>query len=198
MTTFSPTVSHAVVVDRVVPRSLATDAVFVVGGAAITALLAQIAIPFWPVPLTMQTLGVLLVGASLGPLRGSLSMVLYGVVGMLGVPVFSGATGGPGVVFGATGGYIVGFIAAAATIGYLARRTWDRGWLTAPIAFLTGSVVIYAFGLPWLSLALGGLDLQTTLAYGLVPFVVGDIVKAVFAGLLLPFAWRLVGRRADA
>lgn len=196
MSSLSLAPRRSVLADRVLPRSLTVDLALVVGGAALTAALAQVAIPLWPVPITGQTLAVLLVGSSLGATRGALSMVLYALVGALGAPIFSDASGGMGVLFGATGGYIVGFVLAAAFTGWLAQRRWERGLLRGMLAFVAGSAVVFLIGLPWLQVSLG-LTWSQTLAAGLYPFIVGGVVKAAIAALVLRGAWALVGR-ADA
>ncbi|MBW4041648.1 MAG: biotin transporter BioY [Acidobacteria bacterium] len=188
--------SRPVLADRVLPRSVATDAALVVGGAALTAALAQLAVPLWPVPVTGQTLAVLLVGASLGATRGAVSMALYALAGALGAPIFSDHTAGTAVLLGPTGGYIVGFVLAAAFTGWLAQHRWERGLARGLLAFVGGSVVVFLVGLPWLKVALDLTWLQT-LQGGLVPFVVGGLVKAALAALLLRGAWALVDR-ADA
>ncbi len=185
-----------VLADRVVPRSLVSDAALIVAGAALTAGLAQVAVPLWPVPITGQTLAVLLVGSTLGATRGALSMMLYAVAGLVGLPVFSDGASGVSVIAGPTGGYIVGFIFAAALTGWLAERKWDRKILRGVLAFAAGTVVTFAFGLPWLSFALQA-NLQQTLEWGLYPFIVGGIVKALLAAGILRGAWALVAR-ADA
>ncbi|MFE1663244.1 biotin transporter BioY [Microbacterium sp. P02] len=201
---------HRVLADHVVPSrsralSLATDAALIAVGTALVALAAQIVIPFWPVPLTAQTFAVLLVGTALGPLRGVLSLSLYLVLGLVGLPIF--ADGHSGSLFAlTTGGFILGFIAAAALVGGLARRAWDRKVLGMFVAFLSGSVVMYVFGLPWLAVSLAnfgpavwqdamGYDtlIGATLGAGFFPFVLGDVVKAIFAAALLPLAWKGVG-----
>ncbi|GAA4742968.1 biotin transporter BioY [Amnibacterium soli] len=196
MSSLSLAPRRSVLADRVLPRSLTVDLALVVGGAALTAALAQVAIPLWPVPITGQTLAVLLVGSSLGAARGALSMVLYALVGALGAPIFSEASSGTGVLFGATGGYIVGFVLAAAFTGWLAQRRWERGLVRGMLAFVAGSAVVFLVGLPWLQVSLG-LTWPQTLAAGLTPFIVGGVVKAVIAALVLRGAWALVGR-ADA
>jgi biotin transport system substrate-specific component len=180
----------------VFPRSgLLVDVLLVVAGAGLVALCAQIEISlgFTPVPISGQTFAVLLVGASLGPLLGGSSLLLYFCVGLLGAPVYSGGDGGWDIVHGATGGYLVGFIFAAALTGWLARRRWDRHFNSAVAAMLSGSVVIYAFGLPWLAREIGT-GLEGTLEAGLYPFVIGDLIKLYLAGMLLPGAWKLVKR----
>ncbi len=170
----------------------AADAALVLGGSLLTALMAQIAIPlpFTPVPITGQTLAVLLVGAALGSRRGALSMAAYVLEGVLGLPVFAGGTAGLARLLGPTGGYLVGFIAAAFVTGWLAERGWDRRLLTAALAMLAGNVVIYLFGLPWLARFTGGfLGPKGALVLGLLPFIPGDLVKLALAALLLPSAW---------
>lgn len=200
MTTLAPSARRLVLADRVFPRTLVMDIVLVVAGAALVTILAQLVIPLQPVPITGQTLGVLLVGSTLGAVRGSLSMVLYAVLGLVGLPVFSDGSHGAGVVFGATGGYIVGFILSAALVGWLSEREWDRKILKALATFAAGSLAVFAVGLPWLSITLH-LDVAQTLAAGFYPFLIGGLVKAVIAAGLLPLAWfgadRLATRRSD-
>jgi biotin transport system substrate-specific component len=179
--------------DRLFTRSIATDTVLVVAGVALTAGLAQVAVPLWPVPITGQTLAVLLVGSSLGALRASLSMVLYAVLGIVGLPIFSDASHGWGVVAGPTGGYIIGFIFAAGLTGWLAQRSWDRRFVGAGLSFLAGSAAVFAFGLPWLAVSLG-LNLEQTLQAGLYPFIVGGIIKAIIAAAVMSSAWFLIDR----
>lgn len=206
MTALSPAAPRLVLADRVFGRSVVANIALVVGGAALTSLLAQVAIPFWPVPLTMQTFAVLFVGTALGPVRGALSLALYLVLGVAGLPIFSG--GESGSLFALTsGGYIVGFVLAALVTGALARLAWDRRVLKTVVAFLAGTVTIYAVGLPWLYVSLGNLGagvwrdalgydslLAATIGAGLLPFLLGDALKAVAAGLLLPATWKLLNR----
>lgn len=180
----------------VLPRAGAvTDALLVVGGTAFVALAAQVSIPlgFTPVPLTGQTFAVLLVGAALGSSRGALSLLLYLAVGVAGVPVYADHRHGWSVFSGATGGYIVGFVVAAALTGWLAERSWDKRFSSSIAAMLTGSVVIYLCGVVWLHHVLGA-SWSTTLDDGLYPFVPGDTLKVYLAAAALPGAWRLVGR----
>jgi biotin transport system substrate-specific component len=180
----------------VFPRSsLLTDVLLVVAGAGLVSLAAQIEIVlgFTPVPISGQTFAVLLVGASYGPVLGASSLLLYFFVGLAGAPVYSGGDGGWEIVKGATGGYLVGFVVAALLAGWLAQRRWDRRFSSAVAAMLSGSVVIYAFGLPWLAHT-QDLTVEETLEAGLYPFVVGDLLKLYLAGALLPSAWKLVER----
>ena len=185
--------------DRIVSRTRVMDVVLIVAGAALTAVSAQIAVPLWPVPITGQTLAVLLVGVTLGAVRGGLSMVLYAILGIVGLPVFSESSSGWGVIAGPSGGYIIGFIFAAILTGWLAQREWDRKLLRAFVAFLAGSVVTFAFGLPWLATYLGAVgvpnDLNSVLAAGLYPFILGGIVKSILGAGIITLAWVAVGRR---
>ncbi|MEW6059361.1 MAG: biotin transporter BioY [Actinomycetota bacterium] len=167
-------------------------------GSWLVAGLAQITIrlPFTPVPITGQTLGVLLVGASLGPGLGALSMGMYLLQGALGLPFFSGGASGAAFLrlSVANGGYLWGFVLVAGVVGWLAKRGWDRDVRGAIAAMFVGEVVLYAIAVPWLSVALG-VPLARALELGLAPFVVGDVLKMVLAAGLLPAAWRLVERR---
>lgn len=182
------------IVDRLIPRSLTADIALIVSGSALTAALAQVALPLWPVPVTGQTLAVLLVGAALGSVRGAISMSLYVLLGAFGLPIFTAAKSG--WAFGPTLGYLVGFIAAAAVIGFFAERNWDRKWFGVALGFIAGNAIIYAFGLPWLSIFLGAVgypnDLAATISAGLAPFILGDAIKIVVASTLLPGAWALI------
>lgn len=188
MTTLAPPSRRLVLADRVLPRSIVMDAALVVAGAALVSLLAQVVVPLQPVPITGQTLAVLLVGSTVGAVRGAISMVLYAVLGLVGLPVFSDGSHGASVVFGATGGYIVGFVLSAALVGLLAERQWDRKVLKALATFAAGSLAVFAIGLPWLAITLH-LNLAQTLAGGFSPFIIGGIIKAVIAAGLLPLAW---------
>lgn len=174
---------------RLVRGGVASDVLLLAGGAALTALLAQVSVPlpFTPVPVTLQTLSVLVVGATLGSWRGGLSQALYVLLGALGAPVFAGGQGGRLVLLGPAGGYLLGFVAAAALTGWLAERGWDRDH-RAILAMLAGEVVIYAAGLAWLAQFVGW---SRVVALGLAPFVVGDLAKVAAASGLLQLAWRL-------
>lgn len=200
MTSLSLAIGRPTLADRFFARGVAMDIVLVAAGAALTAIAAQIQLPLWPVPVTAQTLAVLLVGSSLGALRGASSMVLYVVLGMVGLPVFSEAGSGVGVILGPTGGYLVGFVFAAAFTGWIAQRSWDRRILRSLLAFAGGTIVTFLVGLPWLAVTLG-LDLQQTLEAGLYPFIIGGVIKSVLAAGVVTLGWRYVERedrrRAD-
>lgn len=172
-----------VLVDRVMSRSVANDIALVGLGAAFTAVMAQISIPSWPVPMTMQTLAVLFVGLTLGAARGSLSMVLYLTVGALGAPVFSGGVGLYSIM--ATLGYLVGFVFAAALLGALVARGWDRGLFTLAAALILATLVVYSFGVAWL-VAGFGLSLVAAITGGIIPFLIGDSIKIAIVIAVTP------------
>jgi len=184
-------------IDRVVPRSIATDVGLIFAGAVLTSIAAQIAIPMWPVPITGQTFAVLLVGAVLGASRGALSMIAYFSLGAMGLPVFTGAVAG--ITFGTTFGYLVGFIAAASVVGWLSQLNWHKRVSGVLASFAIGNAVIYIFGLPWLAFALSSLgyasDMGAVLAAGLMPFLIGDALKMVLAAAALPLAWKYLGSK---
>lgn len=175
------------------PGAAVRDGLLVVGAAAFIGLLAQISIPlsFTPVPITGQTLGVLLAGTALGWWRAGAALVLYAVAGVAGVPWFAGHSSG---YASASFGYVVGFVAAATACGYLAGRGADRSVLRSLPAMIAAEVVIYAFGLTWLAIDLH-LGASATIAAGLTPFLAGDAIKAAIAAGLLPAAWWLAGPR---
>jgi biotin transport system substrate-specific component len=167
----------------------------IAGAAGLTALAAQweIHLPFTPVPITGQTFAVLLTGAALGSKLGAAGQTLYVAAGALGLPVYSGgAAGWAEARAGGTSGYLIGFIVAAALVGYLAERRHDRTFPTMFTAFLLGSFVIYGFGVVGLILTLD-MSVSEAILAGVVPFLLGDLIKAASAGLLVPGAWKLVG-----
>jgi biotin transport system substrate-specific component len=180
----------------VFPRSgLLTDALLVLAGTGFVALAAQVSfeIPGTPVPITGQTFAVVLVGASLGALLALASLGLYLFVGALGAPIYADGSHGWDVLTGPTGGYVVGFVLAAVVTGFLAEQRWDRRFSSAVAAMLTGNVLVYAVGLPWLAVD-QDLGFKDTMAEGLAPFVPGDLLKLYLAGALLPATWRLMAR----
>lgn len=190
------TASTATLRRAIFPRAgLLTDAALVLGGALFVALFAQISIslPFTPVPITGQTFAVLLVGGSLGAVCGTSSMVLYMLMGIVGLPVYADHQSGIDVIKGASGGYIIGFLVAGFVVGMLADRGWDKKFSTAVTMMLTGNVFIFLVGVIWLQHVLHT-DLNTTLEEGLYPFVPGEILKLYCAAALFPGAWALVRR----
>lgn len=172
------------------------DVVLIVLGSAVVALLAQVSfrLPFTPVPITGQTLGVLLVGASLGSARGSSALLLYLAEGAAGLPVFAEAKSGLALLAtsSVTGGYLWGFVVAAFVVGWLAERGWDRNFGSAIGAMLVGLIVIFSFGCTWLAAALS-VPAREALELGLYPFVLGDLLKLLIAAGSLPLAWRIAG-----
>ena len=167
------------------------DLACVVGGSIIIALSAQVSVPlpFSPVPITGQTLAVLLVGSLLGRTRGTLSVLLYLAQGISGLPVFAGGMAGMIHLAGPTGGYLVGFVPAAFLTGFLADCGWDRRVGSALLAMLVGNMAMYACGLPWLARFVGP---QGVLALGLAPFIPGDLLKLAVAATLLPSGWKVL------
>ncbi|MBX9399505.1 biotin transporter BioY [Streptomyces sp. TRM72054] len=175
------------------PASRVRDVALVLGGAVLTGLAAQLAVPIpgTPVPVTGQTFAALLVGTALGAGRGFLSLALYALAGVAGVPWF--ADGGSGAA-APSFGYIIGLLLAATAVGALARRGADRSPWRMAGAMLLGEAIIYAVGVPYLALATG-MSASAAIAAGLTPFLIGDAVKAALAMGLLPAAWKLVGKR---
>ncbi|GAA2661563.1 biotin transporter BioY [Streptomyces lunalinharesii] len=198
MSTAAPTLLPGAVLADLLPAATATrarvrDAALVAGGAVITGIAAQIAVPVpgSPVPVTAQTFAPLLVGTSLGARRGLLSLALYALLGMAGVPWFAGGASGAG---GATFGYVLGMLLAATAVGALARRGGDRGVLRTAATMVAGNAVIYAIGVPYLALSTG-MPFGRAVAVGMVPFLIGDAVKIALAMGAVPTACALAGRR---
>lgn len=183
-------------------RALAVDAALVLAGVAVVALLAQVEIPLWPVPITGQTLGVIIVGASLGAWRGAAALTTYMVLGLAGLPIFAGLTGSLAAIAKPSFGFVIGFILSAFIAGWFAERAWDRRPALAFVGFAAASVVPFLFGIPYLAFVLNvtlGLELTfwQVLEAGLFPFIIGGLVKAGIAALIIPGAWALV-RKVDA
>jgi biotin transport system substrate-specific component len=168
----------------------------VVGGSLVVALSAQLVVrlPFTPVPITGQTLGVLLVGAALGARRGAAALALYLAEGAAGLPFFAGGMAGAAYLLGPTGGYLLAFPLAAYVTGLAAERGWDRDGITTVVAMTLGSAVIFAGGLVWLLVFVGW---ERIWVAGLLPFLPGAAIKIAVASAALPLAWRMVGGRRD-
>ncbi len=172
---------------------LIRDAALVIGFACLTAVMAQVSFWIGPVPVTGQTFAVLVAGALLGSRRGALSQLSYLAIGATGIPYWF-ALGGPSGVArlaGPTGGYLIGFVAAAFIVGWLSERGWDRRVWTAVPAMLTGEAVLYIFGLLWL---MHFVPADKVLQTGLYPFAFGDLIKVAAASLALPGGWLLLRR----
>jgi biotin transport system substrate-specific component len=178
--------------DSIVQRGLRAVLLALIGSAFLT-LSAKINVPFYPVPMTMQTLVVLALGMAFGWRLGAATVLLYLAQGAMGLPVFSGTPEkgiGLAYMMGSTGGYLAGFVLASALCGWLAERGWGRTVVTTALAMLLGNVVIYIMGLAWLG-GLLGWD-KPILAWGLTPFVLGDLAKLILAAIAMPMVWRLV------
>lgn len=193
------TVSNQVLAQTfVIKHTVATNlkqAALVVFGVVYLALFSKIVVPMWPVPITMGTFAVLSLGAAYGPRLGLTTILAYLLVGILGLDVFAGSsadTYGIAYMMGSTGGYLVGYIFAALLMGVLAKKGWDRSPVKMAGAMLLGNAVIYIPGLLWLGIIYGW-D-QPILAWGLFPFLVGDAAKLVLAAMLLPAAWKIIGK----
>lgn len=176
--------------DHLWPRSgVARNAMLALAGSLIVAAAAQVNVPMFPVPMTLQTLAVLMIGAAYGARLGAATLAIYALEGAMGLPVFAGFKSG---VMLPSFGYVLGFIAAAYVVGWLAERGWDR---TAPrmfAAMLLGAAVLYVPGLFWLAAWTG---FEKAVQVGFLPFIVGDLVKASIAALGFPAVWTLLGRR---
>ena len=188
MTTFAPTLYA-----RTFPHANTRlrDLLLIFIGVFFVAALAQmkILLPFTPIPLTGQTFAVLLVGATLGSKRGVLSMSLYIALGALGLPIFAGGASGLAYLSGATLGYLVGFVVAAYIVGRFAEKGLERNLRTSIIPFAVGTLVIYLFGAGWLSVLFG---IENAFQLGVLPFLIGDMIKLILAALALPTVWRLL------
>lgn len=185
-----------VLADALAPhRTRLQDAGLVLAGAGIVALLAQVTIPLPLVPITGQTLGVILVGAALGSRRGAAALLTYLLVGLAGAPIFAEFMGGPASILSPSFGFLLGFVPAAFVAGWFAERAWDRKPLLALAGFVAASVVPFLLGVPYLAMILNAvmgaeLGLGGILAAGVWPFVAGGLVKAAIAAVLIPAAWR--------
>ena len=185
-----------VLADALTPhRTRLQDAGLVLAGVGVVSLLAQVTIPLPLVPITGQTLGVILVGAALGSRRGAAALLTYLLIGLAGAPVFAEFSGGPASVLSPSFGFLLGFVPAAFVAGWFAERSWDRTPLLAMAGFVAASAVPFLFGVPYLAMILNAvmgaeLGLGGVLAAGLWPFIPGGLVKAAMAAVLLPAAWR--------
>ncbi|WP_454118741.1 biotin transporter BioY [Microbacterium lacticum] len=178
-------------------RAVALDAALVLVGAAFVAALAQLEVPLWPVPVTGQTLGVVVVGAALGARRGAAALLTYLFAGLAGLPVFAGFTGSIAAVAKPSFGFVIGFVVAAFAAGWFAERAWDRRPVLAFAGFVLASAIPFVFGVPYMAFILnvvggGSYGVAEILSFGLWPFVVGGLVKAALAAVLIPAAWAAV------
>ncbi|MCU0308805.1 MAG: biotin transporter BioY [Thermoleophilia bacterium] len=196
---------YGTLIDSVMPpvrerqMAIARDLVLIVSAVGLVAACAQITIPWFPVPLTGQTFAVLLVGGLLGFWRAGVALLAYWALGALGAPVFSDGDGGWGEAMSPSGGYIIGFILAAALVGWFADRGADRRLLTMISVLLIGNIIIYAVGVPWLAASTvvpgeGAFGWANAYEFGVEPFLLGDLVKLIAVAVLLPAGWALVRR----
>ena len=170
--------------------SLLAMALLVVGGSIALTISAHVKIPFYPVPVTMQTLVVLLIGMSYGPRLGAVTIAAYLAQGAMGLPVFAS---GAGLLYmaGPTGGYLAGFLAASIVMGALAQRGWGKTAASTALAMIIGNLVIYTLGVAWLANLFG---MSVAINAGVLPFLYGDALKIVIAAGLMPFAWNMVSK----
>ncbi|MBT5571681.1 MAG: biotin transporter BioY [Alphaproteobacteria bacterium] len=167
-------------------------ALLAIAGSALMAVSAKIQVPMWPVPMTMQTFAVLVIGMAYGARLAGATLLLYLAEGAVGFPVFASG-GGIAYMAGPTGGYLVGFLIAAVMVGWLAERGWDRNVVLTFLANLGGTVIIFAVGVAWLSTIMEGVE--KAVAAGFQPFLVGAVVKIALAAAILPLVWKLLPRR---
>ena len=185
----------ATLVDALWPSStntLTKQIVLAVAGSLLLTLSAKIQVPFWPVPMTMQTFAIMVLAAAFGARLGTGTVLLYLAEGAIGLPVFAGTPAkgiGLAYMMGPTGGYLVGFLAAAMLIGWLAERGWDRSIVRLGAAMFAGHVLVFAFGYAWLATLIGA---EKAWTFGVAPFYAATLFKTALAALVLPAAWQLV------
>ena len=175
-------------IQKLSPNSL-TKMFSVLVGTLLITLSSYVTVPLYPVPITAQTLVVLLIGLSFGPHLSFLTLSLYLFQGAIGLPVFAGGAGGLPALFGPTGGYLFGFVAAATLLGLLARRGFGKNFVTTIIAMLAGNAVIYLFGVSWLANFIG---IENAVTHGILPFLYGDALKIFVASAMIPLAWKFL------
>ena len=185
----SATLLNSIAAGRVSEAGLtmAHKVALVIGGSILLALSAHIKVPFYPVPVTMQTMLVLMIGMAFGPRLGFATIMAYLAQGAMGLPVFAGGAG-LAYMAGPTGGYLFGFAVAAIVTGFLAEKGWGKSVGSTALAMVIGNIVIYAFGVTYLSSIVGGFD--KAIQFGLAPFIYGDLLKIVIATAVLPLAWK--------
>ncbi|MPV86715.1 biotin transporter BioY [Ostreibacterium oceani] len=190
--TITKTLTHTLLPQSI--HSLPVQVGLAIAGSLLLTLSAKLSIPFIPVPFTMQTFAVLVIGMAFGWRLGASTVLFYLAQGALGLPVFATGAGIPYMV-GPTGGYLIGFVFAAALCGLLAEKGWDRTVKHTAFAMTLGTAVIYLFGGAWLSLLIG---VEKALAAGIIPFIPGEIVKIVLACAVMPLVWKWVSKSRAA
>jgi biotin transport system substrate-specific component len=189
---------RGVLVDAVWPAQTLgrlRDFVLLLGGSLLIALSAQIEVPLTPVPITGQTFAVLLLAALYGSKRGAATCALYLLLGLTGLPVFAGGGAGLARFAGPTAGYLISYVPVAFVVGWLSERGWDRRVWSTALAMIIGNALIYLMGVIWLQRFVPA---GTALEAGVYPFLVGDMIKIALATILLPTAWRFVGRGTNS
>ncbi|MDP6138708.1 MAG: biotin transporter BioY [Candidatus Woesearchaeota archaeon] len=180
-------------------RNVFLDIAMIALSVVFLALIAKIRIPLWPVPITMQTFGVFTIAFFFGSWRGAITLIGYILAGLVGFAVFAGNKTGLEVfytikegaaVLGPSAGYIIGFVFAAFAVGWMIEKGYGRNWKSILFVLLVGEILIYAFGLPWLWLALPNLTFWQMLMAGLIPFIIGDALKMIGAAALFPYLWK--------
>ncbi len=177
------------------PGSLTRSAALVLGGSALLAVSAKVQVPFWPVPMTMQSLAVVLVGIGLGSRLGVAAVLAYLAEGFLGLPVFAGPLAGPAYMAGPTGGYLVGFVLGAGCVGWLAERGWDRSLPRAVAAMAIGHALLFVPGVAWLAVLFGW---QKAVAAGLMPFLFATVAKTALGAAMVAAFWAVFERRLSS
>lgn len=178
-------------------NTLMRNAVLALVGTLFLTLAAKIQVPLWPVPMTLGTLAVLMLGMAYGWRLAGATLMLYMAEGAIGLPVFAGTPEkgiGLAYMMGGTGGYLIGYVLAAMSVGWLAEKGWDRTILGTVLAMLIGNALIYIPGVVWLG-ALLGWD-KPILEWGFTPFILGDVIKLGLAMFLMPMAWHFLGKRS--
>ena len=175
-------------------RSLLKTLGLAVGGSLLLAVSAKVQVPFWPVPMTLQSLVVLLIGMAYGSRLAAGTVLLYLGEGLAGLPVFAGAAAGPAYFMGPTAGYLAGFVLAAYLIGLMAERGWDRSIPKAAVAMTAGHVLLFVPGVAWLAYLIGW---EKAVAVGLVPFIGATVLKTALGVAVMQAAWRVVARRSS-
>ncbi|MCW2242940.1 biotin transporter BioY [Azospirillum canadense] len=180
--------------DTVAPKGgLVTAAAAAVLGSALLAVSAKVQVPFWPVPMTMQSMVVILLGMAYGSRLATATVLLYLLEGLAGLPVFAGAGAGPAYMAGPTAGYLLGFVLAAGVTGWLAERGWDRSPAKAVAALALGHALLFVPGVAWLAVLFGA---EKAIAVGLTPFLAATVLKTALGAAIMQAAWTVVTRRS--
>ncbi len=180
--------------DAVAPRGgLITATAAAVLGSALLAVSAKVQVPFWPVPMTMQSMVVILLGMAYGSRLAAATVLLYLLEGLSGLPVFAGAGAGPAYMAGPTAGYLLGFVLAAGVTGWLAERGWDRSPAKAIAALALGHALLFVPGVAWLAVLFGA---EKAIAVGLTPFLAATVLKTALGAAIMQAAWTVVTRRS--